>query len=202
MSLIDTTYFVGDINVPLSSNTDLNTAFTESITRYENAILKRLLGYDLWKEFIDGIAEDEVEQKWIDLRDGAEFTFDFYGNTVSTKWNGLINSDKISLIAYYVYCKHRLANDTHYTGIGEVKSKGENSNAVSSLSKQVWAFNSMVALYGHVPLKVMDVYNFLTCDSYQHFNREPSAYNFLLANKDTYSNWIFEPIARINPFNL
>ena len=202
MSLIDTTYFVGDISLPVSTNSNISSNLTNSITRYEDEILKKLLGYELWRDFKAGIAEDEPDQKWIDLRDGAEFSFEYWGHTITTKWNGLVNIDKISLIAYYVYYKHKRNNETHSTGLGEVKAKGVNSEAVSSLSKLIWSFNSMVELYGEIPANVIKVRDFLEIDNYEHHNRAASAYNFLLANKETYTNWIFEPIKKINPFML
>ena len=85
MSLIDTTYFVGDISLPVSTNSNISSNLTNSITRYEDEILKKLLGYELWRDFKAGIAEDEPDQKWIDLRDGAEFSFEYWGHTITTK---------------------------------------------------------------------------------------------------------------------
>lgn len=204
MSLIDTTYFVGDISLPINTNSNLNSNLTASISMYENEILKKLLGYDLWKELVADLDKDgqPQTQKFINLVNGAEFTFDYYGHTISEKWSGFVNSDKISLIAYYVYHKYKRNTEAHSTSVGEVKAKGENSYNVSSLSRLVWSFNSMVELYGEIPLGVQRRRGFLEIDSYLHYNVKPSAYNFLLANKDTYSNWVFEPIAKINSFML
>jgi hypothetical protein len=109
MSLIDSTYFVGDIALP--NLDEVPNTFQDTMDRYEEEILKKLLGYQLYNAFIAGIAvEPTPDQKWLDLRDGAEFTFDFCGETITQKWNGLINTDKVSLISYYVYYQHRYEN--------------------------------------------------------------------------------------------
>ena len=206
MSLIDTTYFVRDINVPLSSNTALNTLFTNAILRYENEILKKLLGYNLWKEFTDAISAatelSPLAEKWVYLRDGADFSFDLNGQTINTHWNGLINSDKISLIAYYVYYQHRINHETEYMGIGEISSTSENAKRVSPLIKLVRVHNQMLDLYGKVPILVRKNYSFQDNTLYQHYDSNPSAYNFLLANKETYSNWVFTPIGNVNSFGI
>lgn len=202
MSLIDTTYFVRDINVPLSANATLNTNFTNSINRYEDEILKMLLGYSLWKEFKAGLEEESPAEKWTNLRDGAEFSFTFDGQTITTKWEGLANDSKISLIAYYVYYMHRKFNDTEFTGLAERKSRSKDYIPVSPLHKLVWAYNSMVDLYGAIPTRVRKVSTFLNVDSYEHWNDAPSAYNFLLANKDTYTGWVFKPLAKQNAFGI
>ncbi|WP_159522857.1 hypothetical protein [Sunxiuqinia indica] len=212
MSLIDTTYFIRDINVPLSEKPELNSVFTDAVTEYENEVLLKLLGYQLWKEFTDAVTADAIgegnegyvalAQKWIDLRDGAEFSFTWNGQTINTKWNGLINTEKKSLIAYYVYYNHRINHESEYTGIGEVSSKSENAQKVSPLNKMVRVHSQMLDLYGKIPAAAKRYYQFLNSADYRHFNAKPSAYNFLLANVETYSNWVFTPIRNVNAFGI
>lgn len=206
MSLIDTTYFVREINVPLSSNATLNTIFTNAILRYENDILKKLLGYTLWKEFTDAIAaattESPLAQKWVDLRDGADFSFDWNGSIINTHWNGLINPEKVSLIAFYVYYQHRVNHESEYTGIGEVVAKGENSTRIIPLDKLVLVHSQMLDLYGRTPAIARKYYSFLNNANYLHYDDEPSAYNFLLTNVETYPNWVFKPIGNVNAFGI
>lgn len=202
MSLIDTTYFVRDISVPVSSTPALNVSFTNSILRYENEILKKLLGYELWKEFTDALQEDPIDQKWADLKNGADFSFELNGQTVNTHWNGLVNTDKISLIAYYVYYNHRINHESGYTGIGEVVSKAENSTRVSPLYKLVNVHSQMLDLYGKIPIMARKNYSFLGSSNYSFFDNKPSAYNFILANVADYPSWIFTPIGNVNSFGI
>jgi len=204
MSLIDYTYFVRDINVPVlaTDSSDNNyTKLNDSISRYENDVLKSLLGYALWKEFTDAVTaateESPLAQKWVDLRDGKELSFEVFGQSVSTKWNGLKNTDKVSLLAYYVYYQHRLYGQTSYTGLGETKAKGENSVVADGSFKIVSAWNHLVNLYGEIPFPIVKYKSqFNDIDNYIHYNDAPSAYNFLLANKATYTNWIFTPLSK------
>lgn len=210
MSFTDYTYYVRDINVPINaaSSSDVNYGkLNDSINRYENDILKLLLGYTLWKEFTDAYAasildsgdEDyaELPEKWSDFINGKEFSFEVGGKTVSTKWNGLVNSDKVSLLAYYVYYNHRFYSQTSYSGIGETKAKGENSSVADGSYKLTLTWNKMVNIYGEIPFTMLTFKNFfLDVNNYVHYNSEASAYNFLLANKETYSGWVFTPLRK------
>lgn len=208
MSLIDSTYFVGDI--ALSNLDEIENTFQDSIDLYEKEILTDLLGYQLYNAFITGIGETTPAQIWLDLRDGAEFTFDFCGNTITKKWNGLINNDKISLIAYYVYYKHRYENLSTTTSINDVQGIPENASKVNDVRKMSYAWNNMMRLYGEFPI-IIPFYNrhYVTyswfdkySDTYEYYTDEPSAYNFLNANRENYDNWIFDPKNRINEFGI
>jgi len=203
MSQIDYTYFIREINIQLNSfsATDpVYAALVNAISRYEDEVLKKALGYALWKEYTDAYAASiatpptALAQKWSDLKNGAEFSFDYYGHTITEKWVGFTNSDKISLIANYVYYQHRMNIETSNTGIGERKAKGENSVAADAKPKLVKAWNGMVKLYGETPREYIYKDYFLDNANYEHFDTEPSLYNFLLANLSDYSNWVFTPL--------
>jgi hypothetical protein len=208
MSLIDSTYFVKDIAIP---NIDefVNT-FQSEIELYEKEVLRSLLGYRLWKEFTDALAGgDPIDQKWLDLRDGAEFSFEVDGVTVNTKWEGLINSDKRSLIAYYVYCKSRENGLSTTTSINDVVGIPENAEKVNNSSKLVTAWNNFIKLYGSLDWYVLQsgyysgLLGFNKYDTtYSYYNDHPSAYNFLNANRANYDNWEFQPIDKLNRFDL
>ena len=222
MSFIDNTYFVKDIAIPINST--LQAISDEYILRYENEILQKLLGYELLKALLadlDGSGDPQT-QRFIDLVDGAEFSFDFNDNTINTKWEGLRNTMKKSFIAYWVYFQYRNENESFFSGIGQRKGKGENSVMVDVRPKLVSSWNKMIKLYGKTPkyyypyqttrynaritdrfYKVLlDKEFFLDQSNYEHYNCDPSAYNFLLANIDDYPEWIFEPIKKLNVFGI
>ena len=181
---------------------------------YEEEVLKSLLGYQLYKAFIAGIAEVTPAQKWIDLRDGVEFTFEVNGNTVTEKWEGLINTQKISLISYYVYYQYRQFNDSFYSGAGsQVEPLTEHSNRSNNMAIMSSSWNSMVELYGNVYIYCLENinYSFNTyglranwrdLDTYNHYNDFASAYNFLLANVTDYPEWVFKPKSNINQLGI
>lgn len=204
MSLIDNTYFVGDIALP--NLNEITNSFDDVRDRYETEILKKLLGYQLYDEFITAIA-GTPEQKWINLKDGVEFTFEYAGQTITQKWNGLINSDLISLISYYVYYMYRNENLSTTTSINDVIGIPENATRVDDAWKVVNAWNRGHGLYGDIRditsisnTRLLEFDKFSS--TYIHYNDKPSAYNFLLSNRDDYDNWIFEPIGRLNVFGI
>jgi hypothetical protein len=202
-NLITKDYFRGNIYIPVDANEDLNEALNASISIYEPKILRLLLGYSLYKDFEAGRIEQIVAEKWSNLIDGAEFSFELNGNTIETKWEGLKNTTTYeSLIAYYVYYYHRKDNETFNSTLGEQKAKTENSDRASFLSKMVNAQNKMVELYGNIPIMDRNFIDFRNLDRLIHFNDKPSAYNFLLANKSDYVNWVFTPISPKNIFGL
>jgi hypothetical protein len=226
MNFIDHTYFINDINIP--GNTQSENTIKQYIERYENEILKSLLGYELWKELIADLNSNYIPQtpKFVSLVDGAEFSFDLNGKTINTKWEGIKNTLKISLISYYVYYQYRNQTESYFSGTGQVKPKKENAEIVDARPKIIESWNKMIELYGEVPREFRKKDNymhkycrnywwwrdyyfgyyfkdfFFNLDNYIHFNEKPSAYNYLLANKDDFSNWIFDPKFKVNLFGL
>jgi hypothetical protein len=200
MSLIDNTYFINDINLPGDVLTN-NSNFNNIIARYEPEVLTDLLGYELYKALLadlDGNG-NPVTQRFIDLIDGAEFSFEFCGYTINTKWNGLRNSDKTSLISYYTYFEYREDNDTFYASGAQVEALTENSTNIGQIAKLTDIYNKMVELYGQSRYNNSTWYD---PDTFEHLTDEPSAYNFLLANKADYPEWVFKSKSKINQFGI
>jgi hypothetical protein len=197
-NLIDTSYFVREVNIPISSTAALNGNINDSIALYEPEVLKQLLGYKLWKEMqaaydASVLITDPVAlpQIYADLINGAEFSFEFNGVTIEEKWIGLKNASKVSLIANYVYYWHRRNNVSQFNGIGQTVSKAENSTVVSPRYAMKAAWNKFVDLYGETG------YCYADNTTYVVWNDYPSAYNFLLANLVDYPDWKFTPQEKI-----
>jgi hypothetical protein len=169
MSLIDSTYFQLEINIPDSDYNDLSAY----ITRYEKEILIKLLGYELWK-LVDAYDSSTSPQRIKDIVEGKEYEL---SDGELIKWNGLKNSDKISLIAYYVYYWYLRNNATSLQGIGVVKQKGENSNIANMNMKISAAWNRLQELYY-------------------------SAYEFLSENESDYEEWEFSNLGSVNNWDL
>lgn len=202
-SLITKDYFRGNIQLQVHENEDLNELLNISIITYEPKVLKLLLGYSLYKDFEAGRSVMPIDSKWSNLIDGAEFSFELNGHTINTKWEGLRNTTTYeSLIAYYIYYYHRRDNETFSSPLGEQKGKTENSDRASFLSKMINAQNKMVELYGNIPSYDRNYIDFRNLDGLVHYDDKPSAYNFLLANKSVYSNWVFTPISPKNIFGI
>jgi hypothetical protein len=213
MSLIDTTYFINDIDI---AGSILENDFDQIIDRYEPEILTDLLGYELYKALVADLDSNgkPQTQRFIDLIDGAEFSFEFNSDTINTKWNGLRNTAKKSLISYFVYYQYRGENDSFYSAAGsQVEPTFENATKSDNWPKLVNSWNKMLELYGLTP----DVYKnhwrqyycYYSVDwtwrdtsEFSHYNDEPSCYNFLLANVNDYPEWVFKPKFKLNQFGI
>ena len=134
-NLIDTSYFINDIYLPTDECPDL----TGFITKFEPEILKKVLGYDLYAVFIAALAGTPAS-KWTDLRDGADY--DVSG--ITYEWRGLINTEKDSLIAYYVFYKYTFMGMNTNSGVGIKMTNSENSTITDKRYVQIYAYNRMV----------------------------------------------------------
>jgi len=225
MSFTDSTYYKGSIKLPTAiTEGDLNDDFDLLIEQTEEKILVDLLGYDLYKSFILGLAETTPLQKWLDLRDGKEYTVvDGEGRTVIVKWGGLINAEKKSLLAFFVYCEY-LENDfLHTSTSGANKQNGQNSEraTISDLNtKSRKAWNSGLDLYGYDIERLIGKNAILRSKRYQNYllhDRnvitdyytellKPTAYNFIYAMNEidatTYPNWNFTIKEKINHLGI
>lgn len=140
-TIIDTSYFKGDLQIAQLAQQAVSAKATKYIDTYEPELLEKALGYELCKAFTDGLTADPADARWVALRDGAEYT-DRNGDL--TKWDGFKNAKKLSPIANYVYY-HILCNDaTWTTGSGEVTPNNENAKRESPTTKISAAWNNMV----------------------------------------------------------
>ena len=88
--LINSTYFIGDCNVPNTDNAAVVEALNFFISKYEPELLQKSLGYSFYKAFYNGITTPIIDQRWIDLIYGVEYTD---ANGLISKWRGLIETD-------------------------------------------------------------------------------------------------------------
>jgi len=203
---IDSTYFVGGINIPNLVGTNSNTtALAQAIAQYEEEILIDLIGYKLYSLLIADLDENKAPQSQIykDLVNGAEFTHSFAGVETLLKWKGLKNASKQSLLAYYTFFKYVERDVTHLSGAGVILAKGEKGNRSSSVNKMINAWERMRKLYGLIPPQFKRDYDYpMPLGFLGTFNSDPSAYNFLFANKANYPDWVFKPQWNINAFGI
>ena len=191
MPIIDSTYFTGEIL--LTNKSALTDDITHAINQYEKEILIKLLGYKLYKMMLAGIDVEPYKS----LVEGAEFELTIDGITQTLKWEGLKNSAKESLIAYYVYYKYQQRNYIKPGAVGTVKPKSEDSEIVSPYPKMVQAWNRMIEIYGYYPSSD----SFVKPDGFI-IDNNPSAYNYLCSNIDSFPDWIFTPMRKINTFGI
>ena len=129
--IINSTYFINEIFIAGQANSvDIDSSRSKLsgfINKYEPKFLTDLLGDVLYSEFKSGLLEVPIPQKWTDLK------------------NVLANDiTKESPIANYVYYWFLRNASTTTVEVGESKQLTENAERVSSIDKQVRAWNEMV----------------------------------------------------------
>lgn len=176
MSLIDSSYFVRDIFLPAGQYNTI----TLTIARYEKDILELLLGYELANLCINyTVASD---QRIIDLVEGKEYTEGEY----TVKWRGLKNTDKSSLIAYYVYIQYLKDQSMAFMNVGQVASNVENGTNMG-----------IARLIQKASARLREMAGYPGCDLYAG-----SLYAFLTKFYDDYPEWIWNEYKFENMFGL
>ncbi len=182
MAQIDNTYFIRGIELPGTAIDGDREDLTPYITQYEKEVLINLLGYPLYKDFIANPGND----RWVNLIIGKEYEVDYLSGTTTVKWNGLVNTEKLSFIAYYIYYFYMKFHVSNTSRTGESISEKENAKSISPSDKMVPAWNNYVELYGCISDLIIN----------------PTAYNFLKKFEDDYDGWLFTPTKKINTFSL
>lgn len=145
MSLINSSYFIGEKNIPNITYADVSGVLNNLILAHENEYLKIALGYELFLLFMPGIIVATPNQRYLDILNGQDFTGE---NGKRKRWAGLISPatpfNAQSPIADYVYYYWLKFNHTQTSGLGEVRSEVQNAARVSPKHKAVMAWNGMV----------------------------------------------------------
>ncbi|MDX1938455.1 MAG: hypothetical protein SFU21_15145, partial [Flavihumibacter sp.] len=139
-SIIDNSYFIRNVYLANAQSSEVAPEIDLFIQKYEPELLKLMMGYGLYKEFIDSINSPAPAQKYIDLLFGVAY------NDVNGKpqyWMGLANANKLSVIANYVYYHYVRNNNTQTTAAGETISKSEAASRTNAGYKATWAWNEM-----------------------------------------------------------
>jgi len=178
--LIDKTYFIGEINIPDGKYSDLDTF----IERFEKEFIIQAFGYTLAKEILayDSAHHGNSSQRILDIINGKEFDELPY----KFKWTGLINADKISPIAYYVYCQYMRSKITHTGTTGE-SGNGTDPQAETNIKVQnAWA--QMLTLIGE--------------GSYTGMAHDNSLHYFMTKHISDYPEWLYTDFGFVNAFDL
>ena len=193
--LIDIDYFKGALQIPNLGKD--STAFQSNyMAIYEKEVLVKLLGNTLYQEMIANYVSG-TPSIWVDLVEGKTYEVEYNSETYQVKWNGLINDEKISLIAYYVYFNYIQQNYQQATGLGIVQSNTENGTIVSPNQKLVWANNECARLAGSYPYRLIGESTYTPIETL-----EESLFYFIANNITDYPNWVYNPIKEINVLGI
>jgi hypothetical protein len=160
--LIDSTYFVGELNIPNTDQPAVLNALNFFIERYEVEFLRQTLGILLYQDFMTalgqnpttgvyanvsgGVASGAVSALYTQLLNGC----DFVGlDTYEHHWVGFTSASidgytsprsPIANYVYYWFMRDRIIQNT---GIGFMLPKPENGITMSPKSKMVLVWNDM-----------------------------------------------------------
>lgn len=87
MALINVSYFNGEINIPNTDKEAVADLLTQFIDKYEPELLRKVLGYGFYKDFMIGLEGAPIAQKWVDLLMGKDYT-DQQGR--ARRWRGVV----------------------------------------------------------------------------------------------------------------
>lgn len=86
--LIDSTYFIGEKNIPNTSYQDVSSLLENLIAVHEKEYLVAILGYELFKLFDAGLQAPSPDQRYLDILLGKEYT-SWSGRP--NQWTGLVS---------------------------------------------------------------------------------------------------------------
>jgi len=175
MAIIDYTYFIGHISLP-TDNENAQNKLALFISDAQKKYLIAALGYELYKLFIAELPVP-TSDRFTDLLDGVDYT-DANGN--QARWNGLANTEKESFLSYFAYYNALGSGQYNATNNGVTVQMFENSELISPIAKQTFAYNEGVNLYNEL-------------------------YDYLFENEDTYPEWDNEDwieLKKVNIFNI
>jgi hypothetical protein len=143
----------------------------------ETKILKKILGLRLYNEFIEGLdTSGTIEQKWIDLRDGAEYE----SGSNLYEYRGLVDFLKPYICSKWVEINFRKA-----TTSGVIVNNGQqNTQTVVPDYERVQYWNEFVEKVGG------------SCAM------ENTLYGFLKANESDYEDLVFTQHKVINTLDI
>lgn len=210
MSISNIDNFVNDLYIPLAQGTINSTPNTatpnsragvlELINEVEKDVLLNSLGLDLYNELLAALVDlPSADQKWKDLVNGVEYD--------GKIWEGLDNTK--SLLLYAVYTLFIMNNSDHLTALGVAKSKVENANITTNVTKVSYAWQKFLSKYQDGCLAEPLVYSdsgYTFTDYYgTNDNIKRSLYQYLNDNLDTWTTWDsakFRLYEQINSFGI
>lgn len=173
MSLIDTSYFIGDLDIAGLSSSHVRARVEAFIDKYEPKFLRLLFGELLYADYVAGIAltgeENEAEK---------------------ALWTILQSENLKQAIACYVYYYWLRDKETLTTSQGESKPQTENSTQANSIHKQVRAWNEMVENVGII-------YNYLDLN-YTLYTNWAKSYRYYFHDGYATRQNHFQPINSMN----
>lgn len=144
--------FIGEVNLDLSNDSNVQAHFEAMATQVENDILRDLLNDKLYNDLIADLSGGvPVSAKFLQLVNGTSYVTD-YGETVI--YDGLKR-----MLKYFVYAFYMDNQWSFNSSVGQMTAKNENSDLVSrsDLRKiRKLAHNKAIKLYNKAIIFIYD----------------------------------------------
>lgn len=175
--LIDTTFFVAELEIPNPDSAGVAERINWFINQYEPEFLQKAFNYPFYKVFADAVYVSDpntIPQKYKDILNGVEYTA---SNGLLSKWRGLVikaTPIKKSPIANYVYNEYMRSIASQSTGIGEVNTQPTPGSIITSPGQK------MARAWNEMSTWVAELYDYMTVsgDTYPEFNFSDVRYNY------------------------
>lgn len=115
--------------------------------------MKAILGINLYNEYIEGLTEDPIEERWTQLRDGTTYVY----NIKTYEYGGLID-----LLRPYIFSEWVRENRDKFMSVGTVRAEATDTKAVSPDSRIIEAYNDYCDKVGGNLAQAGTLYGFLT----------------------------------------
>ncbi len=189
--IIDESYFIRELVIPNTSEVDVGDTqnpFSNWIDTEARLMLQGALGFELFKDFdadVDAAGDyTGSQQRWLDLVDGAEYTFD----GVLFNFPGLKFTQGTvprSMMAYYVWAKWFTYHVSQVGGMGEQTGQSANSSIANGAARQSKAWNNFVTLYNG-DTNIWQIVSGISFDRDVQNTHFVSLLKFLLHNESDY----------------
>lgn len=127
--LIDSSYFIGERNIPNTTYPEVSSMLDSLIAIREKEYLNKALGYELFKAFEAGLIQATPEQRMVDILLGKEF---IGSNGALKLWKGLVS---ITTTNPWLSVSLSSANDLYFTvGVGSAPVNGDDTYVNTSLA--------------------------------------------------------------------
>jgi hypothetical protein len=170
--------------------------FASYVDEQEAKVLKRLLGYQLYSEFIAGLAVTPTPAtKWTDLRDGKEYTY----QDATFKWEGMTD-----LLRPLIYSNWLRDTFDFHTGGGIAISDPENAEIISPNTRIVRSFNeyAMKAGVSYRYNGYLDWFQDFEVENIYGIAMRNTLFGFLKVNIADYESLAFTPPDPQNFFDI
>jgi hypothetical protein len=159
-------------NIP--NHQEVLNSFEAFVNDYEELILKRMLGVQLYNEFVTALEEDYPDEKWLNLKDGATYQID--GKTY--EWVGLMT--RKGALVPYLYAMWTSFGYQEYTGQKVyVFPKIENSEPIGPVGSTS-AYAQFLLMVGYKCKSINTLYGFLKANESDYPSlqwTDPGSYN-------------------------